>query len=142
LVILSGTWAESARKEQDHAAIIRKLLEERTAAVLARDLSGVERLYANDETLTVFRPDGAFRGWTTYKAFWEEALPGVPDGFRINWHDDLVVYVNGDQIVVGSLTWSTSRGESTPQEGRITIVVEKRGDRYVIVHEHLSTVQR
>ncbi len=109
--------------------------------MVARDLAGVERLYANDETLTVFRPGAAFRGWTAYKAYWAEALPGVPDGFQIDWHDDVVVHVSGDQIV-GSLTWSTAGGGSTPQEGRITIVVEKRGERYVIIHEHLSTTQR
>jgi ketosteroid isomerase-like protein len=122
---------------QDDGAVVRSLLEERSAAVEGRDLSRVARLYVNDDRLVVFRPDAIYRGWSDYRAYWERALPGVPDGFRIRWHDDMVVHASGGSIVA-SLTWSTSGGGTAKQEGRVTLVLERHGDRYLIVHEHLS----
>jgi ketosteroid isomerase-like protein len=121
------------------ASILRTLLEQRSAAVVSRDLAAIEGFYANDDTLVAFRPGGSiYRGWAAYRKYWEAALPHVPDGFEIDWHDDITAF-EADDLIAGHLTWSTEGGGSTRQEGRLTIVLRKRGERWVIVHEHLST---
>lgn len=137
LLIALTVWAQTV--DAPPASTVRAILAERTMAVQSRDLAGVARLYAQDDTLVVFRPDGIYRGWPAYRQYWERALSGVPDGFSIRWHEDIVARAADGQIVA-SLTWDTSGGGSRPQEGRLTLVLERRSNRYLIVHEHLSSM--
>ena len=137
MLFIALAFVFAAGAQEAPAAIVKNALDARARAVEARDLNGVRRAYADDETLVVFRPGAAYRGWNEYRAYWERALPGVPDGFRIDWHDDIVVHAAGETIVA-SLTWSTAGGGSKPQQGRITVVLRRIGDRFVIAHEHLS----
>jgi ketosteroid isomerase-like protein len=131
--------APIATAPSDERALVKAVLDERARAVEARDIERVARSYVQSDALVVFRPGAAYRGWQAYRAYWERALPGVPDGFRITWHDDIAVHASGDTIVA-SLTWDTEGGGSKPQQGRITVVLERVGDRHVIVHEHLSGI--
>lgn len=137
LVLTLVSLLAAGAQEAPAAAIVKQVLETRARAVEARDLEGVRRAYVQSADLVVFRPGAAYHGWNEYRAYWERALPGVPDGFRIDWHDDIVVHASGDTIVA-SLTWSTAGGGSRAQEGRITVVLRRTSDGYVIAHEHLS----
>lgn len=128
----------TAGVQEAPAATVKHVLDARARAVEARDLDGVRRSYSQSPDLVVFRPGVSYRGWPEYRAYWERALPSVPDGFRIDWHDDVVVHAASHEIVVASLTWSTDGGGSRAQQGRITVVLRREGERFVIAHEHLS----
>lgn len=139
MVLLAGlAFLLTVGAQEAPAVTVKQVLDTRARAVEARDLDGVRRSYSQSPDMVVFRPGAAYRGWNEYRAYWERALPGVPDGFRIDWHDDVVVHVASNEIIVASLTWSTDGGGSRAQQGRITVVLRREGGRFVIAHEHLS----
>ena len=123
--------------EAQAKAIFYELLAQRTAAVEQKDLSKILPLYAHDAGLLVLRHEVALRGWPAVEAYWTKSMSGPPRAvpFRVHWNDDLMVVVHGD-VIVGGLTWSNQLGDEPPHYGCLSLALERRGTRWVIVNEH------
>jgi ketosteroid isomerase-like protein len=120
---------------------IRTTLERLFAAWSDLDAAKAAPFYAKDPDLAFF--DVAPMQYTG----WAEIAAAVPTAFadyrslKLTFGDDLRVHRTGD-VAWATATW---RGELTKKaggtdclEGRYTAVLEKRGQAWLLVHEHLS----
>lgn len=120
-------------------SIFYALLKERNAAVEGNVYAKIEPLYWHDENLLVLRHEVVMHGWKAVEAYWKNSLSKPPrkEPFRIHYNDDLMVVVQGDQIV-GGVTWSNQLGNNPPHYGCLTLALQRKNDKWVIVHEHSS----
>jgi hypothetical protein len=137
-----NAWAnapQGAPTTSEAHAIFYNLLKERTDAVEHNNYAKIEPLYAHDEELLVLRHEVVLRGWQAVEKYWRRSLsrPPRPEPFRVHWNDDLMVFVRGD-LIVGGLTWSNQLGENPPHYGCLSLALQRRADKWVIVHEHSS----
>jgi uncharacterized protein (TIGR02246 family) len=142
LAVLVQSSARSGQKESAGGdAEIRATLEKLYAAWSDLDPAKAAPFYAKDADLTFF--DVApmkYNGWAEYAA-------GVPQAFaayrsaKFTLNDDLRVHRQGNWA------WATAtwRGELTKKdgsqehvEGRYSAVLEKRGQQWLVAHEHMS----
>ena len=129
---------QSASAESD----IRSTLEQLYAAWSNLDPAKTAPFYAKDPDLTFF--DVApmkYSGWSEYAAGVSKAFAGYRSG-KFTLNDDLRVH-RQDKLAWATATWRaelTRRDGAANEhlEGRYTAVLEKRGTRWLIVHEHMS----
>lgn len=138
-IAVHGTTASAPPTISDAKTIFYAVFKERNAAVENNVYAKIEPLYWHDENLLVLRHEVVMHGWKAVEAYWKNSLSKPPrkETFRIHYNDDLMVVVQGDQIV-GGLTWSNQLGQNPPHYGCLSLVLQRRGDRWVIVHEHSS----
>ncbi|MEO1190257.1 MAG: nuclear transport factor 2 family protein [Pseudomonadota bacterium] len=109
------------------------------------DLDRVKHIYAQDETFSSFdfgRPHAGFQSWAPAEAYYRKFMT-VPKVWQLTSNDDLRVSIRGD------VAWSTLslKGSGEMQDGtpiampeaRVTLILEKRGAEWLIVHEHGSS---
>ena len=109
------------------------------------NLDNFRHIYAQDETFSSFdfgRPHDGFRDWASAQAYYRKFMT-VPKVWWLKANDDLKVHMSGN------IAWSTisltGGGETRDgtliemPEGRVTLILEKRGDQWLIVHEHGSS---
>jgi len=116
-------------------------LEKRfTAAVNAKDVGKIMGVYARSG-LFVYdaTPPREYVGWEAYKKDWEdffkEAFPG-PIKFSIS---DLAITADENMAYSHSTQTIDAPGNSIPKMVvRVTDVYRKTGDRWQIIHEHVS----
>ena len=109
------------------------------------DLDRIASLYARDESFSSFdfgRPHDGFQDWASASAYYREFMK-IPRSWRLEPGDDLRVHVRGD------VAWTTlslrARGELRDgrvidaPEARVTLIFERRGSAWLIVHEHGSS---
>jgi len=81
-----------------------------------------------------------YKGWTEYNSGAPTAL-GVFDTIKFTLHGDAKVHRAGS-TAWGTATWSAEgklkNGNGVSLEGRWTVIWEKKGSQWLIVHEHLS----
>jgi ketosteroid isomerase-like protein len=81
-----------------------------------------------------------YKGWTDYEAGVKQAL-GTFEYLKLTLHDDARVHRSGN-IAWGTATWSgegkLKNGNKLVLEGRWTLVWEKKGANWLVVHEHFS----
>ena len=116
-------------------------LERLYAAWSDLDPSKAAPFYAKDSSLTFFDVTPMkYTGWSEYAAGVPKAFAAYSSG-KFSLNDDLQVHLQG------KLAWATStwRGELTKKdgskeaiEGRYTAVLEKRGQDWLVIHEHMS----
>jgi ketosteroid isomerase-like protein len=122
-------------------AEIRTTLEKLYAAWSDLDPAKAAPFYAKDADLTFF--DVAPM---KYKA-WAEYAAGVPQAFaayrsgKFTLNDDLRVHRQGNWAWAAA-TWQAELakkdGSKEHLEGRYSAVLEKRGEQWLVVHEHMS----
>ena len=131
----------TAAQAQDVSAEFRPLVEKIVAAWATLDPSKPGEYYAKDPGLTFF--DVAplkYGGWQEYEDGWVKMIQ--------DWKS-LKIAVNPDfkATRMGNAVWATStmhfdiepkKGAVMKSEGRATQVWERRGDNWLIVHEHIS----
>ena len=103
--------------------------------------SKAAKFYAKDANLTFFDiAPMKYTGWNEYAAGVPKAFADYKSG-KFTVGDDLQVHRHGN------LTWATCTwtGDLTKKDdtlekaaGRYTVVFEKRGKDWLIVHEHMS----
>lgn len=128
---------------QQSEQALRELVPKIVASWETFDLAKIEPYYAKDPDLTYF--DLAplkYNDWAEYRATVPKVLFEPNTSLKLKLNDDLRVHSRG------SLAWATftfgadlttKQGATSHLEGRWTMVLEKRGQGWIVVHEHVST---
>ena len=147
LLVLASAWLAGCGSEtvppkpQDATAFFKPDFEKVYAAWSTLDTSKVAVYYAKDPKLVFFDVTPLqYNGWQEYEqgvkkasADWKSAQATLQPDFRA--------------MQLGNVAWATytvsmviehKNGEVEKLRARGTDVLEKRGDQWLIVHEHLS----
>lgn len=97
--------------------------------------------YAKDADLTFFDiAPMKYNGWAEYETGVPKAFAPYKSG-KFTLNDDLRVHRQGNQAWA-TATWhaelTKKDGSKENPEGRYTAVLEKRGAKWLVVHEHMS----
>ena len=126
----------------DVEAELVEVLEHFCARFSARDVEGVQELFAPDEnTVMITSEEALLRGPDEIRAFLERYARG-PTKYSWEWHRRYA-------SVNGSVGWLLAEGaETAVGDGReqrfpyrMTLVCERRGDRWLITQIHGSSPQ-
>ena len=142
-VLMLPVFARIVAGQTDDAAAVRAVVEAVATHSQAKDLAGLDSLYAPDLWVRIVEGAGMNNGWVDYRD--HHLKPGLAEfeNFRYRYFDI-------EPQLRGNVAWAAFRYElavDTPQghvevDGRGTAVLEKRGDRWVIVHLHTSGRRR
>lgn len=122
---------------------VRQILQREAAAVEKGDLAALDKIWANDESVTVFESGHANYGWSDYRN--NHLAPELKEFKNTKYSfSDLKVKVDG------RTAWATFKyslaaevGTRSVQSGGLgTAVLEKRDGRWQIVHWHSSAPRR
>lgn len=128
---------------QDNEKSVREVLMQSAAAFEKRDMAALEKLWANDESVTVFESGHANYGWADYRD--KHLGPEMKEMKNTKYTlSDIKVKVSGNTA------WATFKygisadiGTRHVDGGGLgTAVLEKRGDDWKIVHWHSSAPRR
>ena len=147
LVVLASAWLagcagdQNAGKPQDATAFFKPDFDKLCAAWSTLDTSKVASFYAKDANLVFF--DVAplqYKGWQDYE-----------DGFKhvsADWKSaQLTLGPDFHATELGTIAWATytvdfivqpKTGDVMKMQARGTDILEKRGERWLIIHEHVS----
>lgn len=130
----------SATAEISTKSEIQSLIQERDRAIASRDVNSILRFYAEDLVYFDAIPPFVARGREPLREGWEQCFPHMPEGFGIV-SEDLRVFA-GPGVAAAHWLWrfvdlpvDHPAGQSLI---RATAIFERRGDAWVIVHEHGS----
>jgi uncharacterized protein (TIGR02246 family) len=126
----------------DARADIRALEERFVAAFKAKDLDGIMKVYAPDQTLVVFDvvPPRQYVGAAAYRKDWQKFLDSFEGPITVELTDlDVgadrnLAYSHSIQRVAGT----DKQGKKLDLTVRVTDVYKKVRGRWLIVHEHVS----
>lgn len=120
---------------------IRQCFDSFQEAWKERDLTFIRTFFAHDPEMLLFFERRQLRGWndveTLYENMFAHALPG---SVKSNY-SNVDIKANGDMAYVAAnfhLQVTNPEGEEMTDEGRVTVVFERRDDRWVVVHRHTS----
>jgi len=137
-----STTASAAPKARSDAAQIRALEDRFAAAVRAKDVDAIMRVYSPADGLTVFDvvPPRAYVGMAAYRQDWQTVVGGTsgPINFMIS---DLKIEASGDMAYshsIQTMAWTGGKGDAHSFAVRVTDVYRKRDGAWRIVHEHVS----
>lgn len=132
------TWNETSEQTQDEAAIL-ELIAEMAQARFNKDAAAIAAPYAKDAAIYNLAPPLEHRGidvaeTQAWLETWEGPITVEPRGFHVT--------VSGDTAVA----WGYMRMQGTKIDPpakpnfwmRETLVLERRGGAWMIVHEHTS----
>lgn len=128
---------------QDATDTIRNVLTQSATAFERGDMAAMERLWANDESVTVFESGHANYGWTDYRD--RHLGPEMKEMKNTKYTlSDIRVKVSGNTA------WATFKyaiaadlgTRHVDSAGLGTAVLEKRGNDWRIVHWHSSAPRR
>ena len=129
--------------QTDEVKAVTSVLTREAAAVEKGDLAALDKIWANDESVTVFESGHANYGWTDYRN--SHLVPELKEFKNTKYaFSDLKVKVDG------KTAWATFKyaltadiGTRNIQSGGLgTVVLEKRGGGWRIVHWHSSAPRR
>jgi uncharacterized protein (TIGR02246 family) len=142
LALPAQSQTRSGQKQSpDTDAEIRTTLEKLYAAWSDLDPAKAAPFYAKDGDLTFF--DVApmkYKGWAEYAAGVPQAFAAYRSG-KFTLNDDLRVHRQGNWAWA-TASWQAELakkdGSQEHVEGRYSAVLEKRGEQWLVVHEHMS----
>ncbi|MFP5264914.1 MAG: YybH family protein [Blastocatellia bacterium] len=140
LAVLAGAAGAAAKQAPD--AEFKSLIDRYYAAWSTLNVDNVDQFYAKDADLIFF--DIAplqYKGWAEYKEGVKKAFFAVITSGKLTPNNDLRVSRHGDvvlTVVTFHLSATPKAGGSMELDGRHTAIWEKRGGKWVIVHEHVS----
>jgi ketosteroid isomerase-like protein len=129
----------SADSEED---ALRTVVPKIIAFWESLDITKVEPYYAADADFAYFDlVPMKYNSWAEYRVGVQKALFEPNRSIKLRLNNDLRVHRRG------SLAWATvtfgadivsKQGAASHLDGRWTMVLEKRGNRWIVVHEHVS----
>ena len=140
LILFLSAFAMGQSKDE---RLVRGVLDENTAAFVRNDIAALDRIWANDEAVTVFENGYANYGWSDYRN--NHLAPEMKEFTTLKY------VVVEPKIKVGDKTaWATfkytisgdSGGRHFDSGGLGTAVLEKRKGKWMIVHWHTSAPRR
>jgi len=133
-----GAAANAESEETTLQALVPKII----ASWETFDLAKIEPYYAADADFTYFDlAPMKYNNWAEYRAGVPKAIFEPNQSIKFKLNDDLRVHRRG------SLAWATvtfgadivnKQGGSSHLNGRWTMVLEKRSQGWIVVHEHVS----
>lgn len=123
--------------------LVRGVLDENTAAFVRNDIAALDRIWANDEAVTVFENGYANYGWSDYRN--NHLAPEMKEFTNLKY-----AIVEPKIKVSDKAAWATfkytisgdSNGRHFDSGGLGTAVLEKRKGKWLIVHWHTSAPRR
>jgi len=118
---------------------IRLMIVELQDAICALDLEAIMAFYADDAVCFDVKPPMQLKGKPAIRAMWAACLPCFPKGGRIE-RRDIVTGASGD---IAYAHWHFQLIGMTPDPSmvmwmRATSVIRRVGDRWLVVHDHVS----
>lgn len=146
LAIVAGAAAAilmTAAAQNDAEAAVRAVLMQSATGFERGDLAMLNRVYSNDESVTIFEGGYANNGWADYRD--KHLVPEMKEMKNIKYTlSDIRVRVSG------KMAWATykyalgaDRKESRVDvNGLGTAILEERDGRWQIMHTHTSAPRR
>ena len=139
LVLATSLYVCSADAQTADEAAVRRVIEAIAALSEAKDMAGLDTLYAADGWVQIIEGSGVNRGWGDYRDHHLKPELAEFQNFRYR-------YFEIEPQVRGGVAWAPFRYElavDTQQghveaEGRGTAILERRGGRWLVVHVHTS----
>jgi ketosteroid isomerase-like protein len=141
IIVIAAAIAKSPAEDPEEAAL-RSFVPKAIASWESLDIAKVEPYYAKDADFAYFDlVPMKYNNWAEYREGVQKALFDPNQSIKIKLNDDLGVHRRG------SLAWATvtfgadivnKQGASSHLNGRWTMVLEKRGRGWIVVHEHVS----
>jgi ketosteroid isomerase-like protein len=131
-------WAGADSEE----ATLRTLVPKVISSWESLDIAKIEPYYAADADYAYFDiTPMRYNNWAEYRTGVQKALFEPNRSIKLRLNDDLGVHRRG------SLAWATltfgadlvsKQGAASHLDGRWTMVLEKRAQGWIVVHEHVS----
>jgi beta-aspartyl-peptidase (threonine type) len=118
---------------------LTQILQQQVAAWNGGDIAGFMEYYWKSESLSFSSGGSTVRGWQATKDRYLRRYPTRADMGRLTF-SDLEIRPLSDKTVLVLGSWRLQR-KSDPRHGNFTLVFQRIGDRWVIVHDHTSTVE-
>jgi ketosteroid isomerase-like protein len=134
---------DSERREElstEEAAVLTRV-EAFNGAWERRDMEFIEEYYTHDPDMLLFFERRQLQGWERVKALYENMFSHASRGEVESTHSNARVGASGDMAYVASnfrLEVKEPSGRSSVDEGRSTVVFERREGDWVVVHRHTS----
>ena len=139
-VFIFAGFASAQSKDEKQ---VREVLTQNTTAFAQNDMPTLDKIWANDDAVTVFENGYANYGWADYRN--NHLGPEMKEMTNIKYSSsDMKVKMSG------KTAWATfkytisadSAGRHFDSNGLGTAILEKRGGRWLIVHWHSSAPRR
>ena len=143
ILILVGFAAQSISAQTNDEKQVREVLTKNTTAFVQNDLATLDKIWANDEAVTVFENGQANYGWNDYRN--HHLAPEMSEIKNTKYaSSDVKIKIDG------KTAWATFKytisgdadGKHFDGGGLGTAILEKRGGRWQIVHWHSSAPRR
>jgi uncharacterized protein (TIGR02246 family) len=126
----------------DAQSDIRALEDRFIAAVKAKDLDAIMKVYVPDQTLFVFDvvPPRQYVGASAYRKDWQEFIDSFNGPITVELSDlditadDNLAYGHSIQRIAGT----DKQGKKVDMTVRVTDVYKKINGNWLVVHEHVS----
>ena len=134
---------DSERREKpssEEAAVLAKV-EAFNGAWERRDMEFIEEYYAHDPGMLLFFERRQLQGWERVKVLYENMFFHASRGEVESTHSNVRVGAAGDMAYVASnfrLEVKEPSGGCSVDEGRSTVVFERRSGDWVVAHRHTS----
>lgn len=118
---------------------VTALITDQAQAWNRGDLAGFMAGYANDTTLTYVSGRRVAHGWQAlYDRYYATYFaPGeTHDSLTF---EDVAVRALAPDVALATARFRLSRGDSTMSSGPFTLVLQRRGGRWVIVHDQTAS---
>lgn len=120
---------------------VRECFYKFQAAWKARDMTFIRSFYAHDPDMLLFFERRQLRGWDKVETLYENMFAHARAGSVKSIYSNVDVMASGDMAYVAAnfhLQVTNSQGEELTDEGRVSVVFERRDDQWVVVHRHTS----
>jgi uncharacterized protein (TIGR02246 family) len=120
---------------------VRECFEKFNEAWKARDMAFIRSYFANDPDMLLFFERRQLRGWDKVEMLYENMFAHALAGSVKSTYSNVDAMANGDMAYVAAnfhLQVTDPEGEESADEGRVTVVFERRGENWVVVHRHTS----
>ena len=138
--LMAGCGADPI-KTADATAEIKPVVEKSLVAWMTLDVTKVAPFYAKEATLAFYDISPLKSvGWEQYASESKKFLETCKS-LKVKLNPDFKAYKNGNIAWVTSTTAievEPKTGDVAKVEGRLTQILEKRGENWIIVHEHSS----
>ena len=143
LLGLASAFRLAAFAQRDNEAAVREALLQNAAGFERNDLAMVSRVWANDESVTVFESGHANYGWADYRD--HHLAPEMAELKNTKYGlSDIKIRVSGSTAwATFKYTISADTKEKHVEGGGLgTAILEERSGRWLIVHWHSSAPRR